>query len=239
MRVLLCLAFLLPAPVLAETLLATSKVTAVTIYPQGAQVTREVRLTAAPGVHEVLITDLPSDTSPELIRLSPLEGLQVGAFALRSDRLPPREEVLSEAQVAAKAEVEMQEAAVQEVLAVLGGIDAQVAAAEATAAFLQRVQAGGEGETVQSLRETAAMIGAEVLVARQAALAAEQARPAAEKALVKAQEGLAKAQAALEALAQGDREYAALTVAVTVPESGAVALDVTHYVGQASWQPIY
>ncbi|MBC7736372.1 MAG: hypothetical protein H7245_03900, partial [Candidatus Saccharibacteria bacterium] len=41
-RALICMTLLLPVPALADTVFATSRVTAVTIYPQGAQVTREV-----------------------------------------------------------------------------------------------------------------------------------------------------------------------------------------------------
>src|SRR3989338_4677522 len=76
---------LLPCPALADQILAASQVTAVTIYPQGAQVTREVTFTAPAGQHELLITDLPSATQPELIRLGS-ETAQLGAFSLRTDR---------------------------------------------------------------------------------------------------------------------------------------------------------
>jgi hypothetical protein len=54
---------------LADTVLATSHITAVTIYPQGAQVTREVTFTAPPGAHDLLITDLPAEIEPALIAL--------------------------------------------------------------------------------------------------------------------------------------------------------------------------
>lgn len=239
MRVLLCLAVLLPAPALADTLLATSTVTAVTVYPQGAQITRQVRLTAPPGPHDVLITDLPGDTVSELIRLAPLDGVTVGAFSLRTERLPPRDPALTPKQTAAKAEIDRLEGAVRAAQAVIDGIEAQVAAAEAQVGFLQGVRANGEGVTVQALREITQMIGVEVLAARQAALTAGLARPAAEKALADAGEALVVAQAVLAALAQRDAAYAALTVAVEVPASGRLALDVTHYVQDAYWEPVY
>ena len=46
-------------PAFADTLPATSTITAVTVYPEGAKLTREVRFTVpAEGAHELLVTDL-------------------------------------------------------------------------------------------------------------------------------------------------------------------------------------
>ena len=56
MRRLLPLLFL-PAPVFADTIVAPSTVTAVTIYPQGAEVTREVQFSAPAGRHDLRIAD--------------------------------------------------------------------------------------------------------------------------------------------------------------------------------------
>ncbi|MFN3282571.1 MAG: DUF4140 domain-containing protein, partial [Tabrizicola sp.] len=74
-------------PACAETIAATSRITAVTVYPDGARLTREVMFTApAAGPHELLVTDLPPDSDPGLIRLVGSSGLRIGAFALRADR---------------------------------------------------------------------------------------------------------------------------------------------------------
>jgi hypothetical protein len=94
-------------PAFADTIAATSRITAVTVYPDGAKLTREVSFTApAAGSHELLVTDMPYGSDPGLIRLAPSEGLQLGAFNLRADRLPPREDPRTEDQQAAKTEVE-------------------------------------------------------------------------------------------------------------------------------------
>ena len=47
MRAFALFALLLPCPLLAEQIVASSRVTSVTVYPQGAQVTREVVFTTA------------------------------------------------------------------------------------------------------------------------------------------------------------------------------------------------
>ena len=228
-------------PALADTLPATSKVTAVTVYPDGAKITREVRFTApSAGAHEVLVTDLPAATDPGLIRLAPSEGLQFGAFSLRADRLPPRDDALTPEQQAAKRAVEQAEAAAQTALALVEAVQARIGAAEAQAAFLASFTGAlPDGATPDSIKAMAAMIGTETLAARQAALTARADLWPAEKALVDAQEAVAKAQAALDALPARDSDYTALVVALSAEQAGEATLVITHYINAASWRPSY
>ncbi len=237
MRAFIFALCLLPCPALADTILATSKITAVTVYPQGALVTREVRFDAPLGAHELLVTDLPAETAPEYIRLQ-AEGLNLGAFSLRTDRVPPREAVLTPAQAAAKAGVERLEVVAQSAGAALARIDAEVAAAEVQVGFLSGIRAEGEALTAEGLKSIAQMIGAEVLTARQAALAAAAPRPAAEKAVREAGEALEKARAALVALDRGDLGYAGLSVQFVADVAGPGVVTISHYV-DANWRPVY
>ncbi len=71
MRALLTLLLASTAlPALADTLPATSRITAVTVYPEGARLTRQVTFNApTPGAHDLLITDLPADSDPGLIQI--------------------------------------------------------------------------------------------------------------------------------------------------------------------------
>lgn len=226
------------APVWADQILATSKILSVSVYPQGAQITRDVVFTAGAGAHEVLVTDLPAETYPELIRLQ-AEGLTLGAFSLRTDRLPPRDDLTSPALAAAKAEVEARGAALREAQGAVDAINAKVEAAEAQAKFLAGVRAEGEALTPEAVKALASMIGTEVLAAKQAALAAQTELPAAEKVLEQASEALTKAQEAENAVLTGAENYAALSVAVTATGDGERHLTVTHFVESASWQPVY
>ena len=228
-------------PAVADTLPATSRITAVTVYPDGARLTREVTFTApAAGNHELLVTDLPYDSDPGLIRLAGSDGLQLGAFNLRADRLPPREDPLTEAQKAAKTEVEAAEVAADSAQLALEAITAKVEAAEAQARFLSSFTGAlPDGATPETIKAMAGMIGAETLAARQAALAAKGDLPPAQKAVTQAQEVLAKAQAAYDALPSADMDYTALSVAVTAAGAGEATVTITQYVGNASWQPVY
>lgn len=228
-------------PAFADTIAATSRITAVTVYPDGAKLTREVGFSApTAGVHELLITDLPADSQPGLIRLAPSEGLQVGAFNLRADRLPPREDPLTPEQEAAKAEVETAEAALRTAQLALDAVTARVEAAEAQVRFLSSFSGTlPDGATPETIKSMAAMIGTETLAARELALAASADLFPAEKALTDAQEALTRAQAAYDALPSADMDYTALSIAVTAATAGAQTVTVTQYVGNASWRPVY
>lgn len=237
MRGLMCFVCLLPGAALADTVLATSEVTAVTIYPQGAQVVREVVFDAPAGTHEVLITDLPLDTEAEAMRLSSVD-VGLGAFALRTDRLPPRGAVETPAMLAAKAEVKAADAALRQARAKVAGIAAEVEAQDAQIKFLTGVKMNDATATVEALSSVAQMIGTQVLAARKAALAAEEGLALAQEAVATAEEKVTAAEDALAALSQRDEDYAALSVAVTTT-GGTGHLVVSSYVYDASWAPVY
>ncbi len=228
-------------PAFADTIAATSRITAVTVYPDGAKLTREVTFSApSPGSHELLVTDLPMDSDPGMIRLATSEGLQAGAFNLRADRLPPREDPLTEDQTAAKAGIEAAQGAADQAQLALEAITAKVEAAEAQVRFLSSFTGAlPDGATPETIKAMAGMIGAETLAARQAALAAKAELPPVQKAVTNAQEALAKAQAGYDALPSADMDYTALSVAVTAAAAGEETVTITQYVGNASWQPVY
>lgn len=242
MRALLTLLLATTAlPAFADTIAATSRITAVTVYPDGARLTREISFTApTAGAHDLLVTDLPASSQPGLMQLVPGDGLQLGAFNLRSDRLPPRDEPLTPDQTAAKAEVERLEAARVTASLALDAVQARVDAAEAQVRFLSSFTGAlPDDATPDSIRAMAAMIGAETLAARQEALTARADLFPAQKALEKADEALAKAQAAFDALPSADRDYTALSVALTAADAGEHTVTVTQYVPGASWRPFY
>jgi uncharacterized protein (TIGR02231 family) len=228
-------------PAFADTIAATSRITAVTVYPDGAKLTREVTFTApAVGNHELLVTDLPYDSDPGLIRLASFDGLQVGAFNLRADRLPPREDPLTPEQEVAKTGVEAAQAAAASAQLALEAVQAKVEAADAQARFLSSFTGAlPDGATPMDIKAMSVMIRTETLAARQAALAAKSELPPAQKALSEAQEALAKAQAAYDALPSADMDYTALSVAVMAAKAGEETVTITQYVSNASWQPVY
>ena len=228
-------------PALAETIPATSTITAVTVYPRGAKVTRQVSFTVpSSGAHDLLVTDLPATTEAGLMQIAASEGIDFGAFSLRDDRLPPREDPLTPAQEAAKAEVERLEAAERDAFAAVEAVQARIDAANARAAFLASFTgAVPDSATPESLAAMAATIGAETLAAREDAAAARKDLWPEQKALADVQDDLAMARDALAALPARDADYTALSVAIEAGAAGEATLTVTHYIGDAGWRPFY
>lgn len=229
---------LLPLALSAETLQVTSRITAVTLFADGARISREVRFDAPVGSHDLLITDLPAATRADLLQLT-ASAVSLGAFALRHDRLPPRDPVPTAAQQAAKDAVLAAEADVQAAQLVLARIDAEVEAHQVRADFLASVKVVGDAMTAEGVQNLARMIGTEMRAARDAALAAALPRPAAARVVAEAEAALARAEAARDALDRGDQDYAALSVAFTAAQAGPVVLTLVHYLGDAGWQPVY
>lgn len=74
---LLATTFLTPA--LADQINAPSKIDAVTVFPQGAEITRVVRTQVKDGEHTLILDDLPGDVDPQSIRVSSVSdsGLEI------------------------------------------------------------------------------------------------------------------------------------------------------------------
>ena len=159
---------------------------------------------------------------------------------MRADRLPPREDPLTEDQKTAKAAVEAAQSAADQAALALEAVTAKIEAAEAQVRFLSSFTGAlPDGATPDTIKSMATMIGTETLTARQAALAAKAELPPVRIALTEAQDALVKAQAAYDALPTADMDYTALSVAVTAAAAGEQTVTVTQYVGNASWQPVY
>jgi hypothetical protein len=60
-----------------DTLKVTSKITDVTVFFSGAQVTREVKLNLSKGKHTLFLDKLPQEVNPESIQVKGLDGLQI------------------------------------------------------------------------------------------------------------------------------------------------------------------
>lgn len=232
MRAFVILCCLFAAPASADAIFSNSKIISVTVYPQGAQLTRLVEFDAKAGEHDLLVTDLPQNIDPLWLRLRPDDGMQIGAYSLRTDRVSPHAVKKSDAQVAAETARNAAEAEVRAAQAALDGVTARVDAAQAQIDYLSRLGASDGKTEVEVLQGVSRMIGAEVLAASNAAIAARADLPAAQRALE-------KAQAVLDALPVSAKDYAALSLAITTQSDGPHRLEMTQFVGDAAWSPVY
>lgn len=239
------LSFALPlvffAPALhAEEIALNSQVSAVTLYPQGATVTRQVPFSIPAGQHDLILADLPQTTPLAAIRVA-VTGAQMGGVTTRNDYVPPRDTAESPALIAARAEVERLEDELRTARASVEDIALEADAARARIAFLAEI---GQGDGVaalgvEALRDLSAMIGAETLAARRAAAEATRRAEAAERGLKDQIKALEDAQQALAALVPEDEARAMLAVAVASDQPATGTLSVTYSISDAGWQPLY
>ena len=231
----------LAVPAMADTIRATSKITAVTVYPQGARITREVAFDLpSAGQHELLVTDLPQETSSGLMRIAGDGSADFGAFALRQDRLPPRPEPLSSEQRTAKTALEAAQEVTRQAFAALETAQAQLHGSNAQIAFLAGLSGNlPENASVDTLRAISQMVGSETEAALAGSAQVRATLAPLEKAYADAQEAEGFARAAFDALPALDSEYTALAVSVEGAAAGPARLTVTHFVDSAGWQPFY
>ena len=76
---LLATTFMTPA--LSDEITAPSKIDAVTVFPQGAEISRLVKTSVKNGEHTLLLNDLPGDVDPQSIRVS---SVSTGKLEIRS-----------------------------------------------------------------------------------------------------------------------------------------------------------
>jgi hypothetical protein len=75
--VLLFIAFSQICFAATDTLNVSSKITDVTVFFSGAQITREVKLNLTKGKHTLFLDKLPQEVNPESIQVKGLDGLQI------------------------------------------------------------------------------------------------------------------------------------------------------------------
>ncbi len=239
MRLLAALICLMPAAALADTLEATSHITAVTLYPWGATVHRSVAFTAPAGTHELTITGLPLNTSADTLRASST-GVQLGAITLRTGKLPPKPDQTGPALDAAKAEVDRLEAVLRARDAAIAEVRLATDASKERIGFLHNLGARTlPNATVEDLRNLARMIGDETLAARKDAFDADQKAAALSLERAKDAAALDKARRTLAALKTGAPDSALLTLAVEAAAPGPATVEISTETDQASWLPTY
>lgn len=223
-------------PALAERIESAAPVSAVTLYPWGASVTRTVDVSAPPGVHEIVIPGLGNSVDPGSLRVSG-SGAVIGAVSVQQQRAAPAERAKSPEYLAAEADLRRLETALGERKAAIAAIRARAQAAEDSVAFLLTL-AESDGFVIGDLAATMGLVSDQMLKARQAAIAAETEAEAAEQGLDDDEQALDQARQLLDSLRAADPGSQALVIAVETGDQPAV-LDITSFSGQASWQPVY
>ncbi|MGC9369635.1 MAG: DUF4139 domain-containing protein [Paracoccaceae bacterium] len=241
LRLSLSLSALLAASTaLAEDFQAKAPISAVTVYPQGAQVTREVTLDLPAGAHRVLLPAPGADlwNSPPRVRAG--EGTAIGALNLLAGHVSDPETVYLPLQAAALAALEAAKEALDAARDRQAAKQAELAAAEARLGFLSSVSGAAlESLAPQALSETAAMIGQETARARAEIAAARPALRALEDEIEDLKDAHAQARRDLDALSPPEGPVDMLAISVERAEPGPATLEIREFVRDAGWQPTY
>ncbi len=227
MRALICCVLFLPGAAFADVIVAESRVVQVTLFPQGAEVTRQVEFDAGPGEHQVVVPGLPGFDA-EKLRVSG-QGLEFGAISVGWPE--PGDPVPAE-RAAALAEVAARETTLREAQVRRDAIRDAMEPEEAKIAFLKAIRPGASEADAEALAGVAGMIGREVGLARQAVRAAEAGLAEAEAAVERAQSDLEDAQS------RAERAFVGLRATVEV-SGGAGQFSLTYQVYDANWSPVY
>lgn len=240
MRLVPIILALLPVTALADDIALSSGVSAVTLYPQGATVTRQAPFSVPAGAHSLILTDLPRSTPLATVRVA-VDGVSMGSLGMRSDFVPPATPATDAAIAAAKAGIERLEGALRDGEAGVEALRLEAQAARARIGFLEALSGaeGVAGRDPDSLRALVAMIGEETLAALNAADAATRRASDADRALKDTRADLKRARQRLAALVPEAEEHAMLAVSVRAGAAAEGRLTVTYTIDQAGWQPVY
>lgn len=240
MRFLPALVFLLPVPALADSFSLQSKITAVTVYPTAAKITRHASFSIPAGQHDLILPDLPAAIDFEYVRVQ-VEGARMGALTMREDYVPPRDDTTSPEVQAAKDRIEEIELQIEAVKDKAAQARLVADAAQAQIGFLGQIGNSDDMAAVglDTLRDLSRMIAQEALAAQQSAHAARIDARRIERMLQDLQGDLGDAEQVLIALVPEDEERAYLSVSVNADGVTEGKLTVTYFSEDAMWEPAY
>lgn len=231
---------LIPSLAMADSFALTSPVSHVTVYPQGATVTRDVSFDIPQGQHDLILLDLPSGAALESVRVK-VEGARMGALTLREDFVPPRPDNKSEDVMVAEALIKSIEADIQNTKDTAEKRRLASRASDVQVRFLEQLGSSDSAANLgtDALREMSRMIRSETLNAEEAAHQAEIEARAIEVSLENKERDLEKARQALQALTPDSENRSYLSVAVESDAATTGKLQISYVVDDAAWYPIY
>jgi uncharacterized protein (TIGR02231 family) len=237
-------ACLFALPGFAQTLTADSKITSVTVYGNGAMVTRQAEVTLPPGVSEVIIPDLSTESGFfeaesvfAALRINAPDGVAIVAISAAQDLPASLERLPGAAVQAAQAEVDRLDAAVRDSAAAAEAIRLKAKAAQEQIAALRGIAQTPHGDqSIDDLRTLSQMVGDETLRALQTALQAEQEAAAAELARSDDLKALERARASLAALTPDQEERYDLLLTLN-SAGGPAVLEITDFTSMVAWKP--
>ena len=230
----------LPVAALAEDFQAAAPVTAATVYPQGATVTRTVRAQVPAGSHRILFPVRQGMQTYGPPRILPSGGVALGATQLLTGYVTDAEAVYSPAQQAALERVESLEDQVTAKADEIARAQVALDGANARLAFLASVK----GEALdaidpEALRTAAGLIGSETAAAQLEKQQTTEALRVLSEEMDELKVQLAQARADLARLTPPEGPVDMMAVSLELDAAQEVVLEVVYLNGNAAWRPDY
>ncbi len=235
---LTALPLLLACPALADTLRPAAPVSAVTLFPSGAEVIRRIALDAPAGRHQVIVTGLPQRLDPATLRISATGG-QLASFALQDRRALPDTAPESQAVTEARAALDAARAALADFDRKAALLRAQAEAKTDMIAIFNAMGTAGDAELEPGRIELAATLEERLLALRRDVIRIEGRIEAMKPERRPHQRAVEAAEAALEAVLNEQSDTTALVMDVAVASDGPMQLTITTLSWDAWWEPVY
>lgn len=240
LRSLSLAALLAASAAYADDVFVVPEISQVTVYPQGASVTRVFSAELPAGSHVISMPYLQQGFADGPPRVSVPDGVAVGAMRLLPNHHKNPDDARTPEQIAAADRVEAARDALQalEDQVIFG--KAQVEAQKAKSEYLRTVTGAAQtGTDPAALKAAADMVADQLAAAWSAQHQASIALRADEKARDEARKVLNQSEAELQALNPPNGPLTLLEMAVEVGVSGEIELQVDSLVYNAGWRADY
>ncbi|MFS4581388.1 mucoidy inhibitor MuiA family protein [Phaeobacter sp. C3_T13_0] len=232
----------IPTTVVADVIAVDSQVTAVTLYPGLAQITRTADIDLPAGRHQLILQGVPHSAETASLQVQ-ISGARRISTMTREDFVPPRD--------VANPEIEAAEARIRQIEKQITVVmdDAQRARASALASrssiqFLEHLGSneGLAGADASALADIALMIENRVAASHREIIDSEAEARDKEQDLTALQDDLSDARKALAAIALEDEDRLFIELEVDVAEAGRAKITLNYLtggMGDIGWSPYY
>lgn len=152
----------LPLPLWADDFYASAPVVAAILYPEGATQTHHITVDLPAGQHRILVAATPFEQTDGLPDLRLVQGqADLGPITLIENAPLTDPALLSPAQTAAKAALDLADDAVQAQKSAVSRLSDSMAALQNELTFLESITAPDSVTSVEELRAMAALVGSQ------------------------------------------------------------------------------
>ena len=230
-------ALALPGAAIADVVKSTSKITSVTVFPRGAEVTRLSKVKLEGGEHTIVLNDLPAGALPGSIRVEGKAsgGLEIGSIDSR------RLYVTSDDAANAASERRRLEKEIEALVDKRAALDGVIKTAQAQKDLIAnlaklplRPAAGGAGDVggQTDWKELIGLIGTQMIGAEKRLLDARVSIRGVDRKISDLKKKLAS-------IAPAQKQRTEVKIFVAAAAASEVELLIRYQVRNASWAPLY